>query len=150
MGNTVTIDGVTYEGNSVEIGEYGELTIDNKVVAGVRLPRVVKVVVTGTLNTLISHASVECGEVTGSVSAGGSVKCGNVGAGVRGSTVTCKDVTGDVDATGSVECGNVGAGVKGSSITCKDVTGDVKASGSITAGNISGSAKASGSISYRR
>lgn len=66
-------------------------------------------VVEGVIENLTSDLSVTCGDVHGSVDAGGSVKAGSVGGNASaGGSVTCGDVGGSASAGGSVTCGDVG------------------------------------------
>ena len=97
-----TINGVKYEGNNVSIVN-GVVTIDGVVQSTDRLSGVVKIVVTGTLQSLKTDGSVTCGTVEGSVNAGGSVECGNVGGYVSAcGSVKCDKVGGSVQAGGSI------------------------------------------------
>lgn len=95
---SVTINGVTYEGNNISVFN-NVVKIDGKVVSGKPdKDNILHVSVTGNLHNLDAGGSVDVkGDVTGSVDAGGSVHAGNVG--------------GSVDAGGSVHCGNVGGNI---------------------------------------
>lgn len=85
----ITIDGRTFDGNSVSIIN-GRVVVDGKEQGAVH--GVVKIQITeGALGSLTTDASVECLNIQGNVSARGSVKCH----GVRG----------NVDAGGSVTVG---------------------------------------------
>lgn len=116
---SVTINGVTYEGNTVKV-------VNNKVwVNGKRVDNskpdkdgILTVKVEGVLQNLTTDCNVEAGLVQGNVDAGGSV--------------SCDDVDGYVDAGGSVEAGNVGGYVDaGGSVRCGNVGGDIDAGGSV-------------------
>lgn len=114
---TLQINGQTYTGDNINIAG-GSIIIDGNIVqsnlTGIQEIRILD----GSVNNVTSTASVNCGEVRGSVDAGGSVTCG--------------DVHADGDAGGSVKCGNVGGNVdSGGSTNCGNVTGDVDAGGSI-------------------
>lgn len=101
---TIIIDGHTFSGNSVSVLN-GQVTID-----GVRqdgsLSGVVEIKVTeGVLGELRTDASVSCGTVKGSVSAGGSVNCADVGGSVTaGGSVNSGNIAGNLSAGGSVRC----------------------------------------------
>ena len=89
----------------------------------------------GTVEDIQSDFSVICKDsiIHGSVRAGDSVQCGEVG--------------GSVQAGDGVECGNVrGSVTAGDSIRCGDVSGNARAGDSLHCGNISGMAKAGESI----
>ena len=110
--STITINGQTYTGRSVNIIN-GEVIIDGVKQTGDKLQGVVKVEITG------DPASVDCdapvtvkGNVKGNVIADGPVTCGDVGGDVDADgPVTCGNVQGDVDADGPCTCGNVGGDV---------------------------------------
>lgn len=70
--------------------------------------------------------AVQCGDVRGSVNAGDSVTCGTVGGSVRaGDSVECGDVEGGVTAGDGVRCGNIrGRVVAGDSVTCTGMSPD--------------------------
>ncbi len=92
---------ISVEGNNVSIIN-DTVMVDGKVIKR-SASGVVKVVVQGTINELRTDASVECGDVAGSVEAGGSVNCKNVGKDVdAGGSVNSMKVGGDIDAGGSV------------------------------------------------
>ena len=56
--------------------------------------------------------SVQCGDVGGSIGAGDGVKCGSVGGNVKaGDFVRCGDVSGSVTAGDYVQCGSIGGSV---------------------------------------
>ena len=78
---TVTINGKTYQGNNITINN-GNVVIDGRQEDG-QLNGVVEIRITeGNLDSLTTDASVNCGHVTGTVTAGGSVNCGSVGGNV--------------------------------------------------------------------
>ncbi len=104
---SVTINGVTYEGNNIKV-------INNKVwINGKRIENaepdkkgILQVKVTGTLHNLEAGGSVICDDVTGDIDAGGSVQAGNVAGSIdAGGSVQCENVGGNVDAGGSVHYG---------------------------------------------
>lgn len=81
----------------------------------------------GPALNVTSEFSVTCGDVGGSVSAGGNV--------------TCDEVCGSVNAGGNVACDQVNGPVNaGGSITCDDIHGDAKAGCNVICGTIHGSA----------
>ena len=85
--------------------------------------------------------NLNCEDVEGDVTAGGSVNCGDVEGNVEaGGSVNCGDVEGSVEAGGSVNCGDVEGSVEaGGSVTCGDVGGNM------TYGNAEGNISAFGS-----
>ena len=90
----VTINGKTYHGNNIVVRN-GVVTIDGVAVDGEHKNGILEIKVGGDLCQLKSDLSVSVnGQVSGDVTAGGSVNCGNV--------------VGDVSAGGSVHCGRVG------------------------------------------
>jgi len=99
---TITIDGKTFTGRSVTIIN-GRVTIDGQLQDGT-LQGVVEIRITeGVLHDLHTDASVVCGEVGGSVTAGGSVNADDVlGSVTAGGSVNCDAVGGSVMAGGSV------------------------------------------------
>ena len=99
-----------------------------------------------------SHFSVECGDVTGSVDAGGRVECGDVGGYVdAGGRVDCGNVEGSVDAGSRVDCGDVGGNIDaGSNITCGSVGGNANAGGNIECGPVTGSVDAGGKVIIKK
>lgn len=113
---TIFINGTKYQGKNISIIN-GKVCIDGEFQKKVK--GVVRIEIGGNLTSLRTDADVNIkGNVFGSVSAGGSVECGDIGGNVdAGGSVRCGDVVGNVDAGGSVECG--------------DVIGDVDAGGSI-------------------
>lgn len=92
--------------------------------------------------------SIQCGEVSGNVSAGGSVNCEDVyGSVYAGGSVDSNQVYGSVQAGGNVTCDDVDGDVRaGGSITCDTVDGDADAGGNITCDEICGNASAKGDI----
>lgn len=103
---TVQINGQTYVGNDICIAG-DKISIDGVVqqsgLSGIQTIRILD----GSIMSLKSSASVQCGNVTGCVDAGGSVQRGNVGKDVdAGGSVNCGKVTGSIDAGGSVSIRN--------------------------------------------
>ena len=88
-------------------------------------------------------SSVSCDEIGGDVKAGGSVNCDAVGGSISsGGSVNCDDVEGSVTANGSVTCGDVGGSVSaGGSLSCDDVGGSAVAHGSAAASSRPGKGK---------
>ena len=104
---SVTINGITYEGNNIKV-------VNNKVwVNGKRVDNakpgkngILGIEVTGTLHNLETDLSVTCDDVTGTIQAGGSVACDNVGGTIQaGGSVNCDNLGGSVMAGGSVNYG---------------------------------------------
>ena len=95
-----------------------------------------------------SDFSVQCGDVQGSVNAGGNVDCGDVKGGVDAQgNVNCDAVGRGVNAGGSVNCDEVGGSVSaGSGVSCDDVAGNVNAGGSVTCDDVAGSVYAGGDV----
>lgn len=85
--------------------------------------------------------ALTCGDVGGSAHAGDSLTCGNVKGNVTaGDSVHCQAVEGNVKAGDSVTCGNVGGNVDaGDGVKCGDVAGSVKAGDSVVCSGIGGS-----------
>ncbi len=106
----------------------------------------------GPVLNIHSHFSVECGNVTGYVDAGGRVECGNVGGYVdAGGRVECGNVEGSVDAGSRVDCHDVGGNIDaGSSITCGSVGGNASAGGNIECGPVTGSVDAGGKVIIKK
>jgi hypothetical protein len=103
---SVVIDGKSFNGNNITIRN-GRVTVDGVTQDGT-LHGVVEVrVVEGVLAKLECDASVTCGDVCGSVSAGGSVTCNNVGGHVSagGSVRAAGKTGGNTSAGGSVRIG---------------------------------------------
>jgi len=100
--NAITINGTTYQGNSVSIIG-GNVIIDGKP-AGNPVSGVVEIRVEGNLCSLDTDASVVVnGNVNGNVSARGAVNCKSVGVDVHaGGSVVCGSVGGNIQADGSV------------------------------------------------
>ena len=101
----INIDGRDFVGRSISIIN-GKVKVDGVEQDG-SLHGVVEIrILEGKLEQLTTDASVNCGDVLGSVEAGGSVNCGNVGSSVdAGGSVNCGKVSGSVDAGGSVRMG---------------------------------------------
>lgn len=92
--------------------------------------------------------NVHCGEVSGNVTAGGSVECDDVYGNVRaGGSVTCDEIYGGVSAGGNVTCDDVNGDVRaGGGITCDIIEGSAEAGGSVTCAEICGSVTAEGGV----
>lgn len=92
--------------------------------------------------------NLECGVVSGNVSAGGNVNCEEVYGSVNaGGSVSCNEVYGNLNAGGNVTCDDVDGDVHaGGGITCDTVEGNAQTGGNITCDRICGSAKAEGDI----
>ncbi len=92
-------------------------------------------------------ANIE-GNITGSVNAGGGVKCGNVGDYVEaGGGVNCGCVGDYVEARGGVNCGPVGDYVEaGGGVNCGPVGDYVEAGGGVKCGNVGDYVEASGDV----
>lgn len=90
--------------------------------------------------------SVECGEVGGNIDAEGYVECGDVGGAVRAGTyVECGDVDSSVSAGSYVECGDVGGNLScGGYVECGDVGGNLSAGGYVECGNVGGKMNSGG------
>lgn len=60
-------------------------------------------VIKGTLHTIKADGSVNCKDVSGSVSAGGSVNCDGIrGNASAGGSINCDDIGGNASAGGSI------------------------------------------------
>lgn len=102
--NTVTINGVTYQGaRSVSVSN-GRVIIDGKNVDHDKVENgILKVEVTGVLEHLEADGDVQAGSVQGTVQAGGDVSCDDVGGTVQcGGDVECGKISGSVMAGGVV------------------------------------------------
>lgn len=100
------IDGRDFVGGSITIRN-GVVTIDGKRQNGT-VSGVVEIRITeGVLQDLETDASVTCGEVRGSITAGGSVSCQNVGGSLTagGSVNASGRAGGSIMAGGSVRIG---------------------------------------------
>ncbi len=101
----IRINGKEYHGNSVSISN-GVVKVDGKVVDD-STPGpggILKVAIEGDPVDVSSDCSVDVkGTVKGSVTAGGSVNCDDVGGNVQcGGSVNCDDISGNVMAGGSI------------------------------------------------
>ena len=96
---------------------------------------------------ILGSADIE-GDISGSLSVGDSVNCGNVGASVRaGDSVNCGNVGASVNAGDGVNCGNVGASVHaGDSVNCGNVGNSVSAGDNVRCGDVNTISKCSGDI----
>lgn len=120
--STVTVNGVTYNGNSVSMSgnkiivDGKDVTPDAKIINitvdgdidSVSLDYCQKMIVNGSVkNVKTSSGDVDCKEVTGSVSS-------------MSGDITCENVGGDVQTmSGDVKCGNISGNVR-------TVSGDIK------------------------
>ena len=99
-----------------------------------------------------SDFSVVCEHCTieGSVNAGDSVRCGDVGGSViAGDDVTCGHVSGSVQANDAVQCGNVGGNVTaGDGVNCQTVGGSVQAGDSVYCTSVQGSISAGDGVYF--
>ncbi|ALS22117.1 hypothetical protein [Paenibacillus naphthalenovorans] len=102
--NTIIINGQRFNtsGNNISVTN-NQVIVDGKVVQG-NLSGIVEVKFEGDLASLKCNGSATVnGNVFGSVNAGGSVDCGDVGKNIdAGGSVTCGFVGGNIDAGGSV------------------------------------------------
>lgn len=101
-----------------------------------------------TVNVHIVGGADIKGDITGSVTAGDGVNCGNVGGLVTaGDGVNCGNVGGSVKAGDSVNCGNVGGSVSaGDSVNCGNVDNSVSAGDSVKCGDVDTVVKCGGDI----
>ena len=99
-----------------------------------------------------SDFNVNCGEVQGSVTAGGDVHCDDVGGDVQaGGDAACGDVAGHVNAGGDVQCGDVEGNLyAGGDVVCGDIEGSVTAGGDVACNSIAGEAKYDGDFHSNR
>ena len=105
----------------------------------------------GTVQDIYSDFSVVCADsaISGSVRAGSSVTCADVGGSVTASDgVRCGSIGGDVQAGDSVTCsGGVRGSVRaGDNVTCGSVGGNVSAGDSVRCGDVQGSVRAGDSV----
>ena len=103
---------------------------------------------TGPALNIWSDFSVSCGDVQGSVTAGGNVDCCDVRGGVDAQgNVNCDAVGQDVSAGGSVNCDDVGGSVfAGGSVACDDVAGNVSAFADVNCDAVRGSVSSGGDV----
>lgn len=106
----------------------------------------------GTVDGVVSCASISCGDVTGNVEATGNVSCGNVLGHVdAGCDVNCGNVEGNVDAGCDVRCSDVKGSVDaGLNVSCGNVGGDVDAGCTVECGNVAGDIDANGPVTIRK
>ena len=97
-----------------------------------------------------SDFSVVCGDVGGSVEAGGDVHCSSsIGGDVEaGGEVSCATVCGNVECGGEVSCAHVEGNIEaGGDVNCATVEGYVEAGGDVTCGNVvNGYVEAGGNV----
>lgn len=102
---TITINGCVFTGDRISINR-GVLLIDGVETKLDSVTKTTHIKVEGVLHELKTDAPVTCGDVTGSVTAGGPVTAGNVGGDVKaGGPVSCQNVGGSVNAGGPVRMG---------------------------------------------
>ena len=96
-----------------------------------------------------SDFSVVCGDVVGSIHAGGYVQCGIVTGEVdAGGDVQCEFITGDVEAGGDVECKEITGYVEaGGDVGCTAVGSYVEAGGDVSCGAVGAYVEAGGDVS---
>lgn len=108
---------------------------------------------TGPALQVYSDFSVVCENCTiaGSVNAGDSVRCGDVGGSVTaGDDVTCGNVGGNVQASDAVRCGDIGGHVTaGDGVSCQNVGGNVSAGDSVYCTAVQGGVSAGDGVYYR-
>lgn len=106
---TININGKTItvaDGASVSIVN-NQILVNGEPVAD-DLSGIVTIKWEGGLASLQTDCSVECGDVQGSVSAGGNVKCNDINGNINaGGSVKCRDIGEHVNAGGSVKCNYV-------------------------------------------
>lgn len=131
---------VLFAGHKLIAGEETETHLDTR--------RRIEFQYEGPALNIWSDFSVNCGDVQGSVNAGGDVDCGDVKGGVDAQgNVNCDAVGRGVNAGGSVNCDEVGGSVSaGSGVACDDVAGNVNAGGSVTCDDVAGSVYAGGDV----
>ena len=87
----------------------------------------------GPALNISSELSIRCGDVMGSVAAGGSVNCDDVyGNIITQGNVTCDDVKGDIQAMGNVTCDCAEGSIRaGGNVTCDEASGEIHAGGDV-------------------
>ncbi len=105
VGGKLTVDGVEIKDSGIDLTNVLVIKVEN-----------------ATVGEITTDRSVQCGDVTGSVKAGGSVNCDTV--------------KGDVEAKkGSVNANDVGGSVKaGGNVVCDSVKGSITAGGNVISG----------------
>lgn len=103
---SVTINGVTYEGDNIVVRN-NKVFINGKDIEAVPNKKgILGIEVTGTLASLETDSSVNCDDIAGNVRAAGSVNCDDIGGDVSaGGSVNADDIGGSVTAGGSVVYG---------------------------------------------
>ena len=97
-----------------------------------------------------SDFSVVCGDVAGSVNAGGDAQCGAVMASVNaGGDVKCENVGCDINSGGDVTCAGVGGNINtGGDVTCAGVGGFISTGGDVNCqGDVGGNIETGGDVS---
>lgn len=84
----------------------------------------------GAARDVICSLNLSCGDVSGNVTADGSVECSDVGGDLKAASfVECGDVHGNLTAGAYVECGKVGGNVTaGAYVECDSIGGNATAS----------------------
>ena len=136
MPSEISINGVTYTGDNIELKEDGTIIVD-----GVEQPDklfgIVKVIIEKTdgqpLNLSSGAEMVVHGDVHGNADAGHSLSCGNIGGSVSaGTSIKCADIAGKASAGASIKAASIGGNVSaGGSVHCTDINGAVTAGGSV-------------------
>lgn len=82
------------------------------------------------------------GDISGDVTSGIGLNCGNIGGdATAGAGIACGNIGGDATAGAGIECGNInGDATAQGGITCGNVHGDVASKGSVNCGGIAGDA----------
>lgn len=115
----------------------------------------VQLAFSGTVGNIYSDFTVVCtqSQIQGSVKAGDSVTCGDVGGDVNaGDSVTCGNVGGSVSAGDSVTCtGNIGMNAQaGDDIRCEGMIGaNATVGGDLECGDIGGRVQCDGDVECR-
>lgn len=134
---------------SVEIWGSAVITGDISINGGIRAGNSVNVM-NGSVSGGISAGDiVNCGNVSGGVAGGDSVNCGNVSGGVSaGDSVNCGNVSGGVSAGDIVYCGDVEGNVKADEVECNIIKKDCRCDGELHCKVIEGNVTCTGDIYY--
>ena len=108
----------------------------------------------GISGSVSAGNSINCGDIGHSASAGHDINCGNIGQSASaGDDINCSSIRQSASARNNINCcGNVGNdAAAGDSITCGDIHGNAEAAnGNIRCREINGTAACGGDIIYEK
>lgn len=96
------------------------------------------------IGSVTAGGSISCDDIGQSANAGNSITCGDVGQSANaGDSISCGDVGQSANAGDSISCGDVGMNANaGDNINCGDIGRDANAGDDINCGDITGNAEA--------